>query len=367
MSSGSVESFGFKEVRVGRTTAYPDSTLPIVIYPLEDNSLAFLKAFCERHAERLQDMMITYGAVLFRGFDINQPQDFEDVALQLEPRLDNRYLGTSPRTMVTEYTFTASELPNFFPIPQHLEMSFLRSKPSKLFFFCEQPPKTGGSTPLCHFGKVWESVPDKIRDKLRKHGVKYIRNYCGPNQIKLDPTQLKSWPSIFGTTDKKEVESICKADGLSIDWKPNGGIRLTNCKKAFEVHPITKQEVWHNHSNVFHPAMAYQEYKKIAQTTGGLNVYWLWFIIAFALCFIKWLLMKEEDQSMNCVYGNGEKIENSDMEIIRNVIWKNCLFVPWEKGDVIMIDNNQVSHGRFPYINYPGKKRRILVAWGDVQ
>jgi hypothetical protein len=49
------------------------------------------------------------------------------VALACEPKLSNEYLGTSPRNFVagTKYVFTASELPNFFPIPQHIEVTSL--------------------------------------------------------------------------------------------------------------------------------------------------------------------------------------------------------------------------------------------------
>ena len=71
-----------------------------------------------------------------------------------------------------QYVFTASELPSFFPIPQHIEMSFLPAPPRKLFFCClEAPTSTGGETCLCDFKKVYDQLDPKVRDTFEEKGV----------------------------------------------------------------------------------------------------------------------------------------------------------------------------------------------------
>jgi len=113
----------FAEVFVGRYANYPHSDTPAVIVPRGGaKKKANLMEFIEKNHAKLVELLNKRGALCFRGFENKTAQDFEDVCLKLEKDLGANYLGTSPRNMVTKYTFTASELPPFFPIPQHLEV-----------------------------------------------------------------------------------------------------------------------------------------------------------------------------------------------------------------------------------------------------
>jgi hypothetical protein len=127
-----------------------DSNIPVVVRPKKDSSLAFLISWIKENQNFIIDSFEKYGAILFRGFKNTCPQDFEDIALNLSSKLGNDYLGTSPRTMLTKFAFTTTELPAIFPVPQHLEMSFLRkSTPEVIMFSCMTEATTGGETPLC--------------------------------------------------------------------------------------------------------------------------------------------------------------------------------------------------------------------------
>ena len=83
-----------------------------------------------------------------------------------------------------QYVFTASELPSFFPIPQHIEMSFLPAPPRKLFFCClEAPTSTGGETCLCDFKKVYDQMDPKVRQTFEEKGVSECFSYpCSQSQ-----------------------------------------------------------------------------------------------------------------------------------------------------------------------------------------
>lgn len=47
------------------------------------------------------------------------------------------------------------------------------------------------------------------------------------------------------------------------------------------------------------------------------------------------------------------------METLRDAVWKHLVVIPWQRGDVIAIDNYAVSHGRLPYAG----PRNVAVAW----
>src|SRR5689334_9280414 len=102
------------------------STLPLVVTPRApaERDVGALVAWLRGEQASFAARLTRHGAVLLRGFDLDGPRDFERAARAISPVLQNDYLGTSPRDALTEYVFSASELPPYYPIPQHCEMSF---------------------------------------------------------------------------------------------------------------------------------------------------------------------------------------------------------------------------------------------------
>ena len=86
------------------------------IKPQAQTDKATLLKQIESDKELLKQNLLKEGALLFRGYDIRTPEDFEDVALALEPGLQNNYAGTSPRNSRTKFVHSASELPGHYPI-----------------------------------------------------------------------------------------------------------------------------------------------------------------------------------------------------------------------------------------------------------
>jgi hypothetical protein len=44
---------------------------------------------------------------------------------------------------------------------------------------------------------------------------------------------------------------------------------------------------------------------------------------------------------------------------VRDVVWRHLVPTPWQRGDVVAIDNHSTSHGRLPYEG----PRHIAVCW----
>ena len=157
----------------------PRSVAPLLVEPSGDASLDGLVRWAAQPEarQRLQE----HGALLFRGFAVPDAAAFERVARAVDPELKKDYLGTSPRDALTEFVFTASELPGHYPIPQHCEMSFVRSPPRRLFFACLRPNVgLGGETPLCDYRRVVADLDPAVRDRWEERGLRIVRNYSGP-------------------------------------------------------------------------------------------------------------------------------------------------------------------------------------------
>lgn len=120
---------------------------PLLITPRWDRSLPFLCGFLRSNRSWVDKMITEYGAILCRGFEISTGADFEEAVTAYNPDLNATYRGTSPRGLIvgTKKVFSAAEVPVYYPIAQHLEMSFLRAPPEQLYFGCLQASsKVGG-------------------------------------------------------------------------------------------------------------------------------------------------------------------------------------------------------------------------------
>lgn len=349
---------------------------PFEIRPLDERRPALPLVFARRpgasaevddlagwiaaHRAFVDRSLLAAGAVLLRGFAVDTAEGFERVALAASPDLKNDYLGTSPRDALSRYVFSASELPPFYPIPEHCEMSFIPNPPARLFFACLVAPQGGGGeTPIVDFRRVLADLPADVRRRFQDRGVCNIRNYAGKEgKRKLDPWKLKRWDEMFQTDDRAKVEDRCRENGFEFTWLSGDRLRLVNTQPAVKPHPVTGEPVWFNHAQVFHLSSVPGEYRRIAERQGRVEIRLL-AEVAKAMVFLKRRLTSPLDQGMHCTFGDGTPIPDQDMEAVRDAIWKNMVFFPWQKGDVILIDNHAVAHGRMPYRG----PRQIAVAW----
>lgn len=335
--------------------------LPLLLEPASKRrDLASLIHFLNEKKSWLEQELLAAGALLLRGFEINRASDFEQVAKAISPKLQNDYLGTSPRDALTEYVFSASELPPFYPIPEHCEMSFLPNPPERLFFSClVEPRNPGGETPLVDFRAVLRCMDPAVRERFEQKGVRIIRNYSGPEGgPRFDLWKLKRWDEIFRTTDRNAIEERCQKLGFECTWKEGGMLRLVHTQPAVRAHPITGEPVWFNHSQVFHLSSAPDEYRRILKRQDWIELHCLE-LLSKSMVFAKKRFVKTEDQALHCTFGDGTPIADSDMNAVRDAIWQNMVIFPWQRGDVVVIDNAAIAHGRMPYRG----PRLVVVAW----
>lgn len=337
-------------------------TTPYILTPKDigNKSLDALKNYIQNHLDEIYQKMLKNGAVLFRGFDIAHAIDFENIAQLLDKDLKNDYLGTSPRNIIegTQYVFSASELPPYYPIMQHCEMSFLPTAPRRIMFYCNVAPQIGGETPICDFRQVAKSLNPDIKKELSQRRLKLIRNYCAPGNEKNNSFQLKPWVDMFQTRDKSVVEQKCAANQISVEWLKDDALRLVSTHDVFKIHPISKEEVWFNHIQVFHSAAAAIEYSKIARRQHSFEA-WKINIYLQLITFIKRYTENPMERAMHITYADGQEIPIDYVQHIQDIIWDNMYFLKWEKGDVIILDNFSTAHGRMPYKG----PREIFVSW----
>jgi alpha-ketoglutarate-dependent taurine dioxygenase len=61
------------------------------------------------------------------------------------------------------------------------------------------------------------------------------------------------------------------------------------------------------------------------------------------------LLMGKENLPNNTYYGDGTEIEAAALDELRAAYEAEAVVIPWQEGDIMMLDNMLVAHGREPY------------------
>jgi len=295
-----------------------DDALPMVL-PVHD------RADLDREActYRLREV----GAILFRGLDVETADEFESLVTQLagDP-LEYRERST-PRSRVSGNVYTSTEYPPMYPIFLHNESSYASSWPEFLFFFCQTPATAGGETPIASMRRITEEIAPAIRERFADRGVMYVRNFR--EDIGL------SWQTAFSTDDPEAVERYCRDTGIEAQWIAPDHLRTRQVRPAFRRHPITGEELWFNHALVFHVSTLVPDVRQALTA-----------------------IYPTEDLPVNSYYGDGSPLEESLLDELRHMVARHQTSFPWARGDVLMIDNMLVAHGRAPFTG----PRKILVA-----
>lgn len=295
-----------------------DAVFPLLIQADDQADLNDACQWLTANRAQLLEQLDMHGAVLLRGFPAVNAGDFDAVVRSFQ--LPNfRYaesLSNAVRINRTERVFTANEAPPEVSIYLHHEMAQTPVYPSRLFFFCEKAAERDGETPICRsdvlLDQLREQIPDFV-EACETLGVKYTNVMPGAD----DPQsgQGRSWRSTLGTDTTQAAEERLRALGYTWEWRSGETLAATT--------PVL-------------PA--------VSTLADGRKVFFNQLIAAFR----GWADSRNNPQK-SIRFGNNEPISVDDMDVAIRLADQLTFDLAWQTGDVVMIDNFTVMHGRRPF------------------
>ncbi|MDA1053548.1 MAG: TauD/TfdA family dioxygenase [Planctomycetota bacterium] len=197
--------------------------------------------------------------------------------------------------------------------------------PSKLLFFCEHAAETGGATPLCRSDVLYEQLAERCPEFLQACEEKGLR-YTNVMPSQDDPASGmgRSWQRTFRRETREEAEARMSQLGYRWEWLDDGCLRATTPRlPAFrEVSP-------------------------------GRKTFFNQLIAAFQ----GWQDSRN-DPAKAITLGDGSPLDRDAVILAADMAEALTFDVPWQAGDVAMVDNYVVMHGRRTFTG----KRKILAS-----
>ena len=265
--------------------------------------------------EAVRDAVCTQGFLVLRGFDVDRP-GFE----RFTKRFSRRFLvhGNPERAQINEDDTTQEVQPGRFPIPLHLERGTTPFAPDLYWFFCERPAGAGGETTFCDGQKLYQALGASTLAFFREHLVRWHNYFPAP-----------AWKRAYGLASRAQAEQMLQAlgttiPGLQYRFGEEDGLMLSFATTAIRRSKHCGRDVFANS-----------------------------------------LMMRDSLRSMyHATLEDGAAIPAAVYDEIEDEAAQLTYQHRWQAGDIIVVDNTRVMHGRRAFSD---PDRRIYVRMCDAE
>jgi alpha-ketoglutarate-dependent taurine dioxygenase len=259
-----------------------------------------------------------FGGVLLRGLALAGKAGFEQVVATLGYDHVGYQGGIAVRQNDSGIALAASQEDPRITLSPHNEMAYLPDYPRKIFIFCESAALEGGEVPVNDIRDTVRIIPEHIKDAFRELGVRYHRSLA-----RTSGSGAMGWADTFGTDDKALVEQQLTASGYECQWSGED-LRYHYRRDAFLAHPETGEDLWFNQVTELHCSY----WRSHPDFPGDLP---------------------DQAYPATTTYGDGAAIEDDLISFLRGALWQTTRAVRMRQGDVLVLDNQVLQHGRFAF------------------
>ncbi len=294
-------------------------------------------AFAAGSRATLREGLHRTGAILFRGFAIATADEFGRFVSALGHRADLNYdLEPQARQQSSPLTFESTiSRPDEFLLP-HTELAYSLTRPAVIAFHCERAADELGETPLFDFQAAFRALPEALRRRFERLRLRYTRRFAE------EYVRLK-----YGG-DRAAAEAGCRRAGATYAWTSAGELDTECLVPCVVPHPVSGEPTFHFNT----------------QTYGGSLAR------AFFLHALKRYRSRVRDVSTrtsdlgrgSAAFEDGTQLDANDERALCEATWAHASVFGWQTGDVLVIDNFKVGHGKLPFRG----PRKINAVIGDL-
>lgn len=289
------------------------------------STLHVLRAEARVRGDTLRALVAEHGALLVRGLELRDAGQAEEVFRQVG-ELRTEMEAFAPRRRYAPGVYSATKWPPNQQMCMHHELSYALEPPGLMLFACLKAPAVGGATPVADAAAVLDALPADLVERFERLDWLLIRNYNEDIGASLEDA--------FGTEDRGAIERYCRAKAIECEWR-GSALRTRQRRRAVVPHPLTGRRCWFNQIAFLNEWTLDPELREyLVDEYGG------------------------DGLPFNTRFGNGDPIGADVVQAINEVYERHTVREPWQAGDLLLVDNVRMAHGREPFEG----PREIVVA-----
>lgn len=310
--------------------------LPLVVEPAGAvPSLPAWLAWLRDNRERIDGWLAEHGAILFTGFPVTNKEEFGRALRAIDDRTREYIGGAKVRREIEDdrVIYAPSSVPRYVKNQLHCEVGYQPRLPGKVIFFCQRPSPRGGESLLGDTRRIYQSMPKDLRERFETKGLRFER--CLPRSSRWQRRLARytkmlavavNWDVQFGTPDRTEVERQCRETGHEFRWTESDDLLISARVPAAVDHPRSGERCWTNSAHLF-------------QANRRVYGWLMW-------SMIKLFFLVSRKPMSRCVYADGTPITAREVDQILDTFDRNTVEYKMRAGDVMLVDNIRVMHGR---------------------
>ena len=251
------------------------------------------KSILEIDREKIISLFKEYGILLFRGFtaDTGIFREFSNLFsnnfLDYAGGAFNRRVINDDKTILSVNDFQTE-------IKLHGEMYYQKNIPLMLWFFCANPAAKNGETTVCDGRQFFAELSNSTKELFSQKQLKFTAKM---NQ--------EEWQRKYKTDDVNELKEICQKNDTHLTIYEDQSILIQY------ICPVV-----------------------IPSRCGKYQI------------FINSLLPGMQLNPDLWKFDDNSKIPDELMKELNGIAERITTNIDWQKGDILMIDNTRVMHGR---------------------
>ncbi|AFV87759.1 MULTISPECIES: TauD/TfdA family dioxygenase [Alteromonas] len=291
-----------------------ENSAPLIIQPrVRGVDVAF---FLNKYRDQFNATLCEFGAIVLRASGVDEAVDFKKISDSISPHSMPYEEKSTPRASINDvqHVYTSTEYPSRLKIDLHCENSYAHVWPNKVMFWCKRPAEQGGETLLADTRKVLAMLPDWLVTECQHSNVYYRRTFS---------TEIGyGWQAAFDVNTVSELEAKLILKGYQWEWK-GGNLHTLRSGNWIANHPRTQEQVWFNHAHFFHPMSVSSSLGQDPDAARNIAA-----TLPYRVTF------------------ESQAIDDNAVAQIRSAFQACSYRLPLKKGDVLMIDNMLMAHGR---------------------
>lgn len=247
----------------------------------------------ELDKEEIINLFKANGILLFRGFDVDV-DIFKEFTNLLSIDFINYAGGAFSRRVINgdETLLSVNDFKS--EIKLHGEMYYQQNIPLMLWFFCANPPLEDGETTVCDGRQFFNEISSSTKELFSKKKLKF--------NVRISQ---EDWQKKYQTDDLNQLEEMCRKNNMHLTVNEDQSILLEYISPAIIPSRCGKYQV-----------------------------------------FINSLLPTKQLNPKILNFEDDSEIPEEVVSELNEIAEKITTEISWQKGDILMIDNTRILHGR---------------------